>query len=240
MRVLIVAHEAARRDALTAHVRAAGHEVCTSCAPEQLTVEVQRALADGLEAVVLDVGADQAALRRAIDRARHAAETPLPVLVLLPEHSTWLRDAPPRELLPAIVIFARGAAAAALAGGFERMGARPPLGRGGDASPAPPVAGGLLSFERTRREVSGSGGGIRVTASEASILEALLAGDGAIVTHEDLAEALWGRAIADRHSRAAIRSHVYTLRRKLREVGLEAAVISLLGVGYSLAAGAES
>ena len=184
---------------------------------------------------MLDLGADQAALRRAIDRARHAAEAPLPLLMLLPEHSTWLRDAPPRELLPAITISAREADATALGRGLERMGARPPLGSG-DVGSLPPAAAGALSFERARREVSGPGGSVRLTASEGTVLGALVAGDGAIVTHEQLAEALWGRAIVDRHSRAAIRSHMYTLRRKLHDAGLEEAVIALPGVGYSLAA----
>ncbi|MDP6606588.1 MAG: hypothetical protein QF664_10075 [Dehalococcoidia bacterium] len=48
---------------------------------------------------VVDVGDDAAMLRNLIERAREAAEDPdRPVLVLLPEHSSWLRGVLPAEL----------------------------------------------------------------------------------------------------------------------------------------------
>lgn len=49
-----------------------------------------------------------------------------------------------------------------------------------------------------------------------------------------ITQVLCGEAIADRYGRAAIRSHVHSLRRKLRAIGLEGSIESLPGTGYCL------
>jgi two-component system response regulator MprA len=73
-----------------------------------------------------------------------------------------------------------------------------------------------------------------LTASEALIVDLLLRHPGLVVPANALSRALWGDAILDGHGRAAIRSHIYTLRRKLRAVGLPSALVSAPGWGYRL------
>jgi DNA-binding response OmpR family regulator len=188
--------------------------------------------------LVVDLGGGAAALRALIGRARHAAEHPLPVLLLLPDSSSWLRGVLPRDLLPAVTLPAREAAAAALARAFAQLS--------GDDLPstraeASRIAGGALPplrFDPRGREVGGPDGAVRLTHSEAAIFGLLVRGDGDVVDHDGLAQELWSVDVADRHSRAAIRSHVHTLRGKLRSVGLAGAVASLPGVGYRLAGAA--
>jgi DNA-binding response OmpR family regulator len=54
-----------------------------------------------------------------------------------------------------------------------------------------------------------------------------------------VARALWGTPLVDRHVRGAIRSHLHTLRAKLRAAGLDGTVESKPGVGYRLILEAE-
>ena len=196
-----------------------------------MTAEIWRAVSAGPDVLIIDLGEDVAALRRLIDRARHAAERPLPTVLLLPEHSIWMRGALPAELLPAellpaIAISARDAGAASRGTAVE--------------IPAPPPrsVASSLSLDRQRRAVEGPEGAAHLTPSEASILSLLVREEGGVVSHQRLAQELWGSAFSDRHSRAAIRSHVHTLRTKLRTVGLADVVASMPGVGYRLNAGA--
>ncbi len=47
--------------------------------------------------------------------------------------------------------------------------------------------------------------------------------------------ALWGEtATSDHHARAAIRTHVRTLRRKLATAGLAGALVTLPRIGYRI------
>ncbi len=233
MRALLVTEQPERRDALAREVRGAGHEVCGGCGPQRVTTEIRRAPPAAPDVLVVDLGGDAAALRALIGRARHAAEHPLPVL-LLPDSSSWLHGVLPRDLLPAATLPVREAGSAPLARAFAQLG-------GGEPSPPPrasPPPGSSLppfGFEPQGREVSGPDGVARLTRSEAAIFGLLVHGDGDVVPHDRLAQELWSVAVADRHSRAAIRSHVHTLRGKLRSVGLDGAVASLPGVGYRLA-----
>lgn len=219
MRALIVADDSERRDALAGEVQRAGHEVAGLSDAEHVTVEMRRALSAGPDALIIDLGEDLVALRRLIDRARHAAERPLPAVLLLPEHSTWVHGVLPADLLPAIAIAASDARSGRLAAALAAAGPAP----GGAAaeipdSPQRPVAS-PLSLDRRRREVEGPEGAAHLTPSEASILSLLMREGGSVVSHQELAQELWGSAFSDRHSRAAIRSHVHTLRAKLRGSG---------------------
>ena len=238
MRALIVADGSERRHALAAEAQRAGHEVAGTSDAEHVTAEIWRAVSAGPDVLIIDLGEDVAALRRLIDRARHAAERPLPTVLLLPEHSIWMRGALPAELLPAIAISARDAGAGSLAEALAAAGAA----SGGTAVeiPAPPPrsVASSLSLDRQRRAVEGPEGAAHLTPSEASILSLLVREEGGVVSHRRLAQELWGSAFSDRHSRAAIRSHVHTLRTKLRTVGLADVVASMPGVGYRLNAGA--
>ena len=76
---------------------------------------------------------------------------------------------------------------------------------------------------------------MQLTPSESAIFEAVLAANGGVVPAERIASVLWGGTpVVDTLSRAAIRSHVYTLRKKLRTAGLDHALVSLSGAGYRL------
>lgn len=226
MRTLIVAEEAVRRDALAAEVRRSGHEVCGASDVARITAEVRRAV-PGPEVCVIDAGGHGVALRRTIDRMRHAAERPLPVVLMLPQSSAWLHGALPSDLLPAVPVPARGLGAGGLARALAALG-------GGVAAAAPVTEAPPLALDGQRREVRGPAGTTRLTPSEVAVLSALMQGGGGVVPAERMAQALWGNALIDRHSRATIRSHVYTLRAKLRSIGLDGAVASLAGVGYRL------
>ena len=229
MRALVVAEQPGRRDTLAGEVRDAGHEVIGSADATGVTAEIWRGAHGGPDVMVVDLGGEAASLRRLIDRARHAAEQPLPVLLLLPDGSAWLRGALPRELLPAVTAPSREADSGALARALAQ------LDTVGSAAAAPPRARvGSLSFDPSRRDVSGPDGSAHLTPSEAAVLGVLVREEGGVVPHGRLAQELWGTAVVDRHSRAAIRSHVHTLRGKLRAVGLGSAVASLPGVGYRL------
>ena len=242
MRALIVAEEPERRELLAEEVRRAGYDVCGSSTAERVTAETWRMARAGLDAFVVDVGAT-AAMRRLIERARHAAEERIPVVLLLPESSTWLRGGPPLDLLPAVTLPARAADSGTLARALARMRVvAGPIGAPGNGEPHAPgsdAPSAALALVRGRRELRGPRGNAHVTPLETAILLTLMQEDG-VVAHQQLAEELWGSALSDRHSRAAIRSHVYTLRRKLREVGFEGAIDSVPGVGYRFLAVADA
>ncbi len=226
MRVLVVAEDAQRRESLARSVEAAGQDVGGSSDGRDVMQAVRR---DRPEALLIDYGEGTAALRMLLERARAAAETPLPALLLLPEHSVWLHGPLPAPLLPAralaSIVAPEGVLRSALAEIAEIGGAGPPAVQ----------RLGALRLDRQARIVSGPEGEARLTVSECGLLSAIVSGGGAVVRAEQVAEALWGRAVLDPHSRAAVRSHVHTLRRKLSAVGLEGAVASLPGVGYRAA-----
>ncbi len=133
MRALIVADDSERRDALAGEVQRAGHEVAGLSDAEHVTVEMRRALSAGPDALIIDLGEDLVALRRLIDRARHAAERPLPAVLLLPEHSTWVHGVLPADLLPAIAIAASDARSGRLAAALAAAGPAPGGRCGGDS-----------------------------------------------------------------------------------------------------------
>jgi DNA-binding response OmpR family regulator len=223
MRVLVVAEGARRREALVAAVQAAGQAVAGSSDGRELMDAVRR---EGPEALVIESSEGDASLRALLERARAAAEAPLPALLLVAGTSSWLRGQLPARALPARVLAARAASEGTLRRELAEIASSSGLG-------SPPVQLlGALRFDREERAVRGPRGEARLTASEAALLGVLADGGGAVVRAEQVASALWGRALVDAHSRAAIRSHVHTLRRKLATVGLEGAVVSLPGIGY--------
>jgi DNA-binding response OmpR family regulator len=225
MQALVVAERPERREALARELRRAGHEVTGLSDAAGVTEETRRSEGSP-DIFVVDVGDDAATLRNLIERAREAAEDPdRPVLVLLPEHSSWLRGVLPPELQPVIAVGATARPAEAVAHALQAWTGRAG-GRDGEH--------GGLTFDELRRKVAGPGGSAQLTPSEASILSALLREGRSVATHDRIALALWGNAFADRFRRASIRSHVHTLRRKLSAIGLADAIVSVPGVGYRL------
>lgn len=233
MRVLVVADDAGRRRSLAAMTSDAGHEVCAAADAAGAAAAVIRASEAPPQALLAETAAGGMALRRLVTRVRLAAEAELPVVLLLPEASTWLRGGLPLDLLPAVAARGREAGAVSLRRALAEIGDGG--GRAGAAAAVEvsAVSGGL-AYDAVARQARGPGGVARLTQSEGAILGALVAEPGAVVGAERVAQALWGSATVDRHSRAAIRSHVYTLRTKLRGAGLDGVVVSVPGVGYRL------
>ena len=224
MRVLVVA-EGSRSESLGRRLRDAGHEVSASGA-QGLSLEVLRRQPESL--VVELASDDSGSWRRVIERARATSQRRLPALLLLPESSYWLRSPLPVELMPARALPASDADGESLRRALSALvaidGARAPVRR----------AGGALQLDRQERLVVGPEGSARLTGSETTLLATLLDGGGGVVTAERIAEGLWGRPEVDRYVRGAIRSHMHTLRQKLRTTGLGEAIVSVPGVGYRL------
>ena len=231
MRVLVVAEDAQRRERLVRSVEAAGQDVGGSSDG----LGVMRAVRDERpEALVVESEEGTTVLRALLERARAAAEAPLPALLLLPESSVWLRGPLPAPLMPARALASHETSEGAL---------RTALAAIADASGAAASAVqqlGALRLDRLTRIVSGPNGEVRLTASECGLLMAIVSGGGAVVRAEHIATALWARPVVDTHTRAAIRSHVHTLRRKLSALGLGGVVVSLPGVGYRAVAPGEA
>jgi DNA-binding response OmpR family regulator len=223
VRVLLVAEPGSAVEAWRDLVRAAGHEVAGVTTPIEVSGAVRRRSA---EAVLCGVAGDSRALRRLVERVRHAAEAPLPVVLLLPDDAHWLRTGAPVDLAPLAVLPEAALDAADLQRALDWLGDGPrrrepawPLGRG-------------VAFDRSARELRGERASQRLTPSEAVILGLLLDAPGRTVDTRTLTLALWRSSEVDRFARAAIRSHVHTLRKKLASVGLEGALASDPRVGY--------
>lgn len=218
VRVLVAAADAYTREAL---VRAASVDAVAT-GIEYLPNAVRSLRPDAL---ILDAGGETEATRVALERGRAAAEMALPALLLLSVNSLWLRGALPAGLLPCVAI-ARTTERQPITSALSRLSGQP-VGGFDDAQD--------LVWQRERRELTGPGGTVQLTASESTILDAVLDANGGVVPTERIASALWGgQPMVDTLSRAAIRTHVYTLRNKLRAAGLEHALVSLSGAGYRL------
>lgn len=229
MRALIVAGSTERRSVLAGLVRQAGHEAAAT-GTRRLALAVTETRP---QALVVDAGGDPERARADVGRARAAAEAMLPVVLLLPSSAAWLHGPLPAELQPAVAL-AGVDAIAGLAGALGRvLGA--PAAAGGTRAGVRRLAS--LMWLAEARAVAGPSGRATLTASEARIFDLVFARAGAVVPAGTVAQALWGDIVLDAHARAAIRSHVHTLRRKLRAVGLPEVVVSLPGLGYRLASG---
>lgn len=78
-------------------------------------------------------------------------------------------------------------------------------------------------------------GGLSLTRIEASLLKALAARPGEVVTHAELIQAAWPRVPSHAVPRARLQVHVHNLRRKLHQVGRDAPAIERSFVtGYRL------
>ena len=93
---------------------------------------------------------------------------------------------------------------------------------------------GKLHFVPATRQLLNGGVEISVTRTEASILEHLMKKNGEVVTHSELAEAVWGTDYPD--SVDSLRVHIRRLRQKVEEDPDNPKIIlSRSGVGYLLA-----
>jgi len=227
MRILVVAHdpEAARTRGL--ELRRGGLDVAGSASRLEATAALRRLRADAV--VLLDDGStslDADAIRTLVGRLRGAAESPLPVVLLLEDDSVWLRARPAADLSP-ITALPSDAPTRSVHDALDRlMGADGPLEARSSS---------VCRLDAVRREVSGPGGAVGLTPSELTVAWALATADGAVVGYDALSRALWDVS-ADASTRAALRTHLHTLRAKLRRVPPALEVENRPGVGYRLGA----
>ena len=223
MRVLVCADDDTLRAARVAALGPIEVDAVVACDIARLAYETRRSAPD----VLLLEGLETAsAVRDALRRAREALERPLAALLFLPAGHLWLRAPLPPDLQPAVAVRSADLADTALSRAFERLLADrgvPPLGT---------VARYGITLDRAALEVSTDYGRVRLTPSEATVLDALMSQPARVVPHQELARALFGRVLADPGTRATIRGHIATLRQKLAELEAEEQVEGLRGVGY--------
>lgn len=219
MRLLVVAGECGRARSLVRGLLETGHECELLVGTDQLTEAVRH---NCPQALVLESERAVGALPRHLARARAAAEAMLPA-VLVTEEPAWLHVPLPAALQPCTVVAAHEAAQM-LPNALAQLLPDALL----------PRTAASFAFRPETREVVSPAGSGSLTASEASVLKTLLATPSAVVSTQQLAAVLWGSKQVDRYERAAIRTHVYTLRAKLRALGLRRAIETLPGIGYRL------
>ncbi len=155
------------------------------------------------------------------------------------------------SLIPVIVLSARGREddkVAALDGGaddyltkpfgvrelFARL--RAALRHRGNTDPAPVLELGPLRIDRERRDVTLAGAPCHLTPIEFKLLAALAAQLGAVLTHRQLVQAVWGPTTTDQSH--TLRVHMASLRRKVEPTPARPRFVRTeVGVGYRLVDG---
>ncbi|MFH1382173.1 MAG: response regulator transcription factor [Chloroflexota bacterium] len=106
--------------------------------------------------------------------------------------------------------------------------------RGSAAASQNPLMCGQFRFLPVTRQLFKGETEIKITQTEANILEHLMENIGQVVTYAGLSEAVWGRDYPD--SIDALRVHVRRLRQKIeKDPDHPKLILTRSGVGYSLA-----
>ena len=106
--------------------------------------------------------------------------------------------------------------------------------RAGPSIKEQPLVYGQLRFDPVTRQLFNGGTEISITRTEASIIEHLMGKNGEIVTHSELAEAVWGSDYPD--SVDSLRVYIRRLRQKIeRDPDNPQIILTRSGVGYLLA-----
>jgi DNA-binding winged helix-turn-helix (wHTH) protein len=93
---------------------------------------------------------------------------------------------------------------------------------------------GEVQLDRQRLEVRSNGSRVTLTPTQFKVIQCLAEQQGAIVTTEDLLRAVWG----ERRTEATpelLRSHLHTLRERLRGVAGERLIENVPHRGYRIA-----
>lgn len=220
MRLVVLADRVSSAEGYAGIIARLGHEAWTTTGSASAMALVQEARPDAL---LVALSLDTSALRPVIERAR-ATSPGLPVVVALSEDSWWLR-VPPAALAPLTVVRREGLTPSILEAALGRLGFRRGVAN----------AEGALRLDVAARQLDGPRGRVRLTPAEGALLTALLDGAGSIVSHQDLAVAVWGDDPVDRPRMVALRTHMYEVRRKLEAVGMSGSLLSEPGRGYRLA-----
>ncbi len=96
-------------------------------------------------------------------------------------------------------------------------------------STPPVITRGDLTVDRARRKVSRGGRLVPLTRKEFGVLEAVVGADGAVVSAEDLLEAVW-----DEHLDPLSNTVSVTLARLRRKLGEPPLIETVIGSGYRL------
>ncbi len=105
--------------------------------------------------------------------------------------------------------------------------------RAGPSIKEQPLVHGQLRFDPVTRQLFNGGTEISITRTEASIIEHLMSKNGEIVTHSELAEAVWGSDYPD--SVDSLRVYIRRLRQKIeRDPDNPQIILTRSGVGYLL------
>ena len=218
-KIYLVEDDPSVREQLSALLSSAGHSVERATRFDHLVEDVVAASPD---AVVLDLGlpgTDGQYVARALRQ-----ESDVPIMVLTSRTSE----------LDELMSLSMGA------DDFVAKSANPQLIlahleallRRRQPSQASLVRAGALSLDTVRAEASCEGKTVELSRNELRILECLMRQPGAIVSREDLMEALWATdAFVDDNT---LTVNVTRLRQALAKVGLPHAIVTHRGMGYSL------
>lgn len=237
MRILVACDDEALR---ARHVEALQRLELTaagSCSLARLALDVRTAQPD---VVLVDGVRTAEEARIALERARRALdeqpgrrpERPgqrlgqrLGGLLLLPEGAAWLRVPLPLDVRPAVVLPSDGLDDAALRRGLERLRveARVPSGS---------VTRYGVSLDARTREARANDLRVILTMEEAALLTAMMEQPSRVLRIEDLAGALFGRPSTDPRARAAVHSHVASLRARLAALQVGDQLEPLRDLGY--------
>ncbi len=223
MRVLIVEDEPAIADFVSRGLRAEGHAV--SVAADGIEGE-RRALADGVDLVVLDImlpGRDGLEVLEAVRRERPI----LPVIVLsardgVPDRVAGL-DAGATDYMIKPFSFAELAA---------RVRAHL---RGPEQARSTRLAGAGIELDLLSREVARDGVAVFLSAKEFDLLTHFLRHLGQALTRAQILSAVWGYDFDPQTNIVDV--YVGYLRRKLSVAGAPAPIETVRSVGYRLADG---
>lgn len=221
-RIAVLGHTARDVEALSALLASLGHEVSASAelASAAALVREQRPAV-----AVISSEARSPELGALARRLRDAAEAPLPLVFALPESAWWLRVSPGLELAPLALVRRAGLTAVELATALQRLG----------VGSAVPPSTSAVAIDAARRRLEGPAGAVRLTPAEGALAALLLASAGQILDLEALCTAVWGVGAYDLARESALRTHVHTLRGKLRQVGAGEALVTEPGRGYRFA-----
>ena len=222
MRVLLITEDEFARATLTDLTLRSGNEVCASVN----AAEVMEATRSAQPQAVVIQHQSEDGCREILLRARSAAEERIPALFVSSGRLPWLYAGVPPALLPASVVASDRLQAEF---GPALSGLTP---REGDDDG--PFIVGPIRFSPERRQIEGPSGTTRLTPSESTLLATLAAHHNTYLSAKLLGSLLWDEPRDDRYARAAIRSHIYTLRRKLTSIGLEGVLTSIHLLGYRL------
>jgi two-component system OmpR family response regulator len=103
----------------------------------------------------------------------------------------------------------------------------------GDALATEELRAGALRMDVARHQVYANGRIIRVTPIEFDLLRYLLAHAGRVISRQELLEHVW--RYQDGDDRDLVKSHIASLRHRLRDAGVsDAHIENVYGVGYML------